>query len=160
MSKSKSTVSVWKRTWFPALALSPQVRMMIRLASACLIVYWLAIFVATHMPSAAMPKLSYSDKVYHAGAFAGLAFLLCWAIPTSPGVIARARQVGLAGAIAACYGCFDELTQQFIPGRCCDIWDMAADCVGALIGIGVYLIVRQTVVQFEFGRTFIARFSR
>lgn len=133
---------------------------MIRLASACLVVYWLAIFLATHMPSAAMPKLSYSDKVYHAGAFAGLAFLLCWALPTREGFAARLRQVSIAGIIAVSYGCIDELTQNFIPGRCCDIWDMAADAVGVLIGISCYLASRQLLVQFEFGRSIIAKFSR
>ncbi|GAB5404439.1 MAG: VanZ family protein [Aureliella sp.] len=144
----------------PKLDLSPQVRLMIRLASGCLVVYWLAIFLATHMPSAAMPKLTYSDKVYHAGAFAGLSFLLCWALPTREGFSARWRQVSIAGIISVSYGCIDELTQQFIPGRCCDVWDMTADAVGVMIGISCYLACRQLLVQFEFGRNVISKFSR
>lgn len=107
-----------------------------------------------------MPKLTYSDKVYHAGAFAGLSFLLCWALPTRSGVSARLRQIAIAGTICISYGCIDELTQQFIPGRCCDIWDMAADAVGVVIGISCYLLCRQTMVQFGFGRKLIDRLSR
>lgn len=144
----------------PKFELSPQVRLMLRLASACLFTYWLAIFLATHIPSSAMPKLSWSDKVYHAGAFAGLSFLLCWALPTRSGLQARVRQLGLAGLIAVSYGCLDEFTQQFIPGRHCDIWDVAADTVGVFIGLCCYLLSRQILVQFSLGQRLIARFAR
>ena len=165
MSKPKNNATTADRPRLldslrPKLELSPQVKLMIRLASACLFTYWLAIFLATHIPSSAMPKLAWSDKVYHAGAFAGLSYLLCWALPTRPGAHARLQQLTLAGLIAASYGCIDEFTQQFIPGRCCDIWDVAADCVGAVIGLVAYLACRQLLVQFAWGRQVIAKFAR
>lgn len=133
------------------------VRIMIRLASACLALYWIAIFFATHLPSSSLPRLSYSDKVYHAGAFAGLSFLLAWAIPTREGK--QLRQLMLAGAIALLYACTDELTQKFIPGRSCDIWDVAADAVGIAIGLPAYFVLRQSLACTSIGRRIIDRFS-
>lgn len=131
---------------------------MIRLASACLVTYWLFIFLATHLPSSAIPKLGWSDKVYHAGAFAGLSFLLCWAIPT------RENRFGMhlliAGTIAVLYGCVDEFTQRFIPGRSCDVWDLAADCVGVCIGLSSYVVVRTGLKQLNWGRQLIQNLSR
>ncbi len=131
---------------------------MIRLATLCLTAYWLAIFALTHVPSSALPKLGWSDKVYHAGAFAGLSFLLCWAIPTREGRLPL--QLSLAAVIGIAYGCFDEFTQQFIPGRSCDIYDVAADAVGVAIGLFVYVGCRQILRHYSLGRNLINALSR
>jgi hypothetical protein len=49
----------------------------IRIASVCLIGYWLALFVGTHLP-ARIPDMpgANDDKILHVIAFAGLSFLL------------------------------------------------------------------------------------
>ena len=105
-----------------------------------------------------MPKLGWSDKVYHIIAFSGLSFLLCWAVPSRLGQ--RFRQLGVAGGIALAYAGFDEFTQQFIPGRHCDIWDVAADAVGICVGISCYLSCHWLLTQVTWGRRLIASFSR
>ncbi len=158
--KSKSAATATPLTTLPRASVGTHVRFAVRLATACLLAYWLGIFLLTHLPSSAIPRLLWSDKVYHAGAFAGLSFLLCWALPTRLGSNARLRQMLLAALIAIAYGSIDEFTQKFIPGRSCDIWDLAADAVGALIGVTCYLAMRTLMVQFSLGRNVINKFAR
>ena len=131
---------------------------MIRIATICLSVYWLAIFAATHLPSRALPGLQWSDKVYHIIAFSGLAFLLAWALPnrlsrTFPHVV-------LAALIGLLYACLDEFTQQFIPGRTCDVWDVLADAGGIAIGLAIYWTLRQALSHLSWGRRLIHSLSR
>lgn len=74
------------------------------------------------------------DKIAHLLLYAGLAFLVRLALRgTRLGPLAA-----LAGAvaIASAYGATDELHQRFVPGRTCDVWDWAADTLGALVGAG------------------------
>jgi len=120
----------------------------IRIASICLVGYWLALFAGTHMPQVRMPGVvvATNDKVLHVIAFAGLSFLLSWAIPTN--LSDRFRNVRWAALAAICYGAFDELTQ--IPvGRTADWQDLIADIIGACIGITVYCIVREVLWKIK-----------
>jgi VanZ family protein len=128
-----------------------------RLASLLLLVYWISIFVGTHLPGHSVPKVGLSDKSMHFGAFVGLAFLLAWAIPTRKGHYARHGWMTF-GVIAG-YACLDELTQKFIPGRSCSLWDLLADLTGAAFGIGLYWICRYFLLRREFGRLLIRRLS-
>lgn len=121
-----------------------------RFASTVLLAYWAIIFTGTHLPSARMPHLHASDKLYHFIAFAGLAFLLCWAIPSSR--VSWGKILLLAAGIAVGYAVIDELTQQFIPGRSCDIWDLAADSVGVLIGLVAYSVARPIVSRIKWAQ--------
>ncbi|MCA9132455.1 MAG: VanZ family protein [Planctomycetales bacterium] len=139
------------------LSTAKPLRTMIRLASLCLASYWLAIFVATHLPSTAMPALRSSDKICHGIAFAGLSFLLAWALPKRT---APLKHLGWAAVLALGYGCVDEFTQNFIPGRTCDIWDVAADAVGVACGLLLYLIARQLLIQHRLGRRLIQSLAR
>jgi VanZ family protein len=109
-------------------------------ALALLVVYWLALFVGTHMPRGPqelLPK-NVSDKLLHFTAYGGLAFLLCL-----NGSLRRPlgwRQFAIVLALLAGFGAFDEITQ--IPvGRDCDILDWIADVTGATLGIGGFLLV-------------------
>ncbi len=131
---------------------------MIRIATLCLATYWLAIFVATHLPKVAMPGLPMSDKAYHVIAFSGLSFLLAWALPTHAGK--GLRHLGLAATIAIAYACVDELTQHFIPGRHCDPWDVVADAVGTGIGLLCYVIARLSLSRLTWGQRIIRGLSR
>ncbi|WP_153558765.1 VanZ family protein [Roseimaritima sediminicola] len=112
----------------------------IRLAPILLGVYWILLFTGTHLPSVPMPQVQHLDKVQHFVAFAGLAFLLAWAIPAhqrDP----RTKMI-FAFLVAICYGLFDELTQQFV-GRHTDMMDFAADCGGALMGVLIYRLAKR-----------------
>jgi VanZ family protein len=134
-----------------------QIQKVARVASLCLVLYWLLIFTGTHLPSHAVPRFNLSDKVCHALAFGGLAFLLSWAIPSRG---KNLTHVLWAAMIALVYGVVDEWTQNFIPGRVCDVWDMAADAVGVGLGVVCYLLLRQLLLQWKWGRQFILGMAR
>jgi len=120
----------------------------IRIASLCLIAYWLALFTGTHLPRVRLPHMTGAndDKILHVLAFAGLSFLLAWAIPTK--ITDRFRNVRLAALAAIFYGALDELTQ--IPvGRTADWKDLIADIIGAVVGIIAYSSVRELLWRIK-----------
>lgn len=102
------------------------------------VAYWALIFVLTHLPGMAPKGGGWLDKFQHAGAFGGLAFLLCaaWTIFRPPGLLMAAAVIG----IAATYGALDELTQMLVPRRSADVRDWIADVVGATLGVMMFLI--------------------
>lgn len=111
------------------------------------LVYWLLLFVATHLPwslaSVATPIWMW-DKASHFIAFAGLAILLASAA-------AMRRRLTLANyvflfVVGAGYAAVDELVQIPVPGRTGDLFDWFADCVGMAVGL---LVHRLTIVVLE-----------
>ncbi len=95
-------------------------------------IYWLGMFIATHVPHP--PRLTESDGVdkwMHFGAYLGLAILL------STVLVARRSASRLLViqivALLASVGAFDEITQPLV-GRDCEFLDWCADVTGALIG--------------------------
>lgn len=134
-------------SWVEFVSLSISI---MRLASVVLLAYWALIFFGTHLPSARMPSLHASDKVYHCVAFAGLSFLLCWAIPSSR--VRWGKILVLSAVVALSYAVLDEWTQQFIPGRTCDIWDVAADSVGVVLGLTSYSVARWLVSRIKWAQ--------
>ncbi len=129
---------------------------MIRIATICLSLYWLAIFVATHLPKSSLPRLHGSDKLYHLMAFSGLAFLLAWALP----VKSRLRHLNTVLIIAVLYAGLDEFTQQFIPGRTGDIRDWMADVLGVCLGLLAYSLLRAALTRVSWGQRLIRNLSR
>ena len=117
---------------------------LIRITTVVLGVYWLALFVATHLPSQSLPSMG-SDKVYHVAAFAGLGFLLSWA--ASLMVRGVHRQVPLVLVIATLYASFDEWSQQFVVGRTPVIADFGAALGGAAVGLLCLLALRAVLVR-------------
>lgn len=109
------------------------------------------------MPGSSVPAVGVSDKTLHAAAYAGLSFLLAWALPNWGRGLSH---VGWAAGIAFAYGCIDELTQSLIPSRSCDVWDLAADSVGIAVGITCYLVLRWLLQQFSWGRSVLRALSR
>lgn len=132
-------------------------RKVARIASFCLVIYWLAIFTGTHLPGSSLPRIGTSDKVLHALAYTGLSFLLAWALPTLGRSLAH---ISWAAVIAVTYSCLDELTQMLVPSRSCDIYDIVADCVGIVIGLTCYLVLRQLLLQVAWGRRILQGLSR
>lgn len=120
----------------------------IRIASLCLIAYWLVLFTGTHLPRVRLPQMTGAndDKILHVVAFAGLSFLLAWAIPTK--ITDRFRNVRLAFLAAIFYAAVDELTQ--IPvGRTADWKDLIADLIGAVVGVIAYCIARELLWRIK-----------
>ena len=119
----------------------------LRIAIVALGIYWLLLFVGTHLPpNRLMEKIHQSDKLLHCGAFAGLAFLMCWAVPTIRTQMYRNTLTG--GAICVIYAAIDELLQ--IPvGRTADWNDFFADCLGVCIGMAVYTVARSVLLKTQ-----------
>jgi VanZ family protein len=106
-------------------------------------VYWLAMFVGTHVPLSRPPANDpYSlDKLLHAAAFAGLAFLV-----TAVGWACGFRSWKLYASvfvILAVYGIFDEASQAFVRRREADPIDWLADLAGTLLGVTAFVLGRQ-----------------
>jgi VanZ family protein len=80
------------------------------------------------------------DKVLHAMEYAGLGFLVSFALGAPRGRIWIATAFGLA------FGVLDEFHQSFVPQRQGnDPGDMLADLVGSFTGAGSYSILRRMV---------------
>ncbi|MFO1091988.1 MAG: VanZ family protein [Planctomycetaceae bacterium] len=106
-------------------------------------VYWLAMFLATHLPvQRVMEQLPTTDKHLHFGAYAVLGFALpWWGLAATRGRAARLWMVILL------YAALDELLQ--IPvGRSAEWGDWFADAAGAMIGVCTAVVVgRRLSVQ-------------
>ena len=120
----------------------------IRFAILALVPYWLLLFIGTHIPTKSMPKIDDLDKLIHASAYAGLAFLLVWAIP--PRLYRGARRYLLAAILAVVYGVFDEVSQMLV-GRTADVMDWLYDCLGVCIGLFLFFVVRQAWCHWHVG---------
>lgn len=82
-------------------------------------------------------RIGYIDKIAHFGEYSVLGFLTAYAI----GGFHRSawRIFGISSLLSALYGIFDELHQLFVPGRTTEIWDMAADILGAVLASALYV---------------------
>ena len=103
--------------------------------------YWLAMFVATHVPIQTTPGGNpYSlDKLEHLTAFAALAALLN-ALAAAMGFRSWNYSVAIVCFIAV-YAMVDESTQ--VSPRTPEVLDWVADVIGAALGVCLFsLIVR------------------
>jgi VanZ family protein len=122
---------------------------LVRAVYAIVVVYWLLMFVGTHLPpmpnEPSPPDEWRLDKVVHCLAFAGLAFLLCTASTISrgfhPAVYFRVL------LLVSMYAAFDEWSQSFITGRVTD-WsgDWIADLLGAGIGLSAFSLIGEPLL--------------
>ncbi|MBP88234.1 MAG: hypothetical protein CMJ64_16205 [Planctomycetaceae bacterium] len=99
--------------------------------------YWTAIFIGTHLPSGLGKMPNFNDKCLHLGAYAGLAFLLAAALTAFR---LKRGTLLITLAVAAVYGCVDELTQMLVNGRQADVADWAADVFGAGVGAVAFAV--------------------
>ncbi|MFH0963692.1 MAG: VanZ family protein [Planctomycetota bacterium] len=76
------------------------------------------------------------DKLWHVAELAVLGALAARA--SSGGGKVRWRHAGLAAAIGALYGSFDEIHQSFVPGRTASLADALADTAGTIAGIAAW----------------------
>jgi VanZ family protein len=110
----------------------------IRLGAVLLAIYWVAIFVGTHLPAEADFSPRFNDKIKHFGAYFVLGTLLCY-VTTSTRLSRRFGAIALVGIV---YAAIDEITQKLVPGRTADVFDFLADSGGILAAIAVYLLAR------------------
>ncbi len=107
-----------------------------RFVTTLLILYWVALTTATHVPQLPSGSMAYGDKFAHYIAYAGLAFLLSWAWTTRRPFYPKG--ILFAFGVAVAYGAVDELTQIPVPGRFGDWYDWIADSIGAMTGICLF----------------------
>ena len=118
----------------------------LRWAIIALSVYWVLLFIGTHIPARHLVQIRANDKFLHAGAFAGLSFLLAWAIPTRK---VRSINVLIALFVTIVYAGIDELLQ--IPvGRTADWLDFYADIAGITMGLSIYILGRAILTASGF----------
>jgi VanZ family protein len=82
-----------------------------------------------------------NDKVYHLIEYAILAVLTYRAFHYSRKGQSDAFVVFLTIACVVLFGCTDELHQWFVPLRDSDVWDLMADALGGILGVGVWKAV-------------------
>ena len=108
------------------------------------VVAWMAtIFFLSAQPDLPHPSAGSLDRLIstaaHVFMFALLALLTARAL--SPG-----RRSGLiALALTLLYALSDEFHQLFVPGRHADPWDLAADALGALLGVAAWAWLKRTI---------------
>ena len=103
---------------------------------------WAAVlFVLSSIPDLHPPiHISrWDDKYGHILIYIPLGFLLMRSLMSSSRQIAIRRLAVLAVLLGTAYGIFDELHQYFVPGRSTDWLDVAADCLGTILGSIIYL---------------------
>lgn len=106
---------------------------------AALILYWTAMFTATHLPRipAIVPSISNIDLLAHLLLYGGWAALCWWGLADERGQVSWSWIVRLM-LFAAIYAAFDELTQALV-GRTPSIADYLAD----LCGVALVLLLLQ-----------------
>ena len=108
-----------------------------------LLLTFLLLFPSTDVTSLQLP---YLDKAGHIGLFAFL--VLIWAMyiwVKSDGVNAR---LGLIVFLTFFYGIVIEALQElFFKPRTADIWDVAANFVGILLGGLIFYVLRNIIVR-------------
>jgi VanZ family protein len=100
-------------------------------------VYWLALFILTHTPTALPVVIVRSDKTGH---FIGHGFLAA-ALFASLRLAGRRDPVLLVLVIGLIYGAADELLQLPIPGRSCELLDFFADAAGVAVAVTLCAII-------------------
>lgn len=102
--------------------------------------FWIAIFIATHIPADRLPDVPGSDKTAHFIAYFILAGLLYVSTRlTNP---SRTWLGATVIAIAMIYGAIDELLQPLV-GRHGDIDDWLYDVVGATTAVFLLAAIRR-----------------
>ena len=105
------------------------------LLTVLLAAYWVMLFISTHTTVNVPDLFDNFDKVMHFSAYALLAFAMTSLIFFRWGIFPR---IGIwVWTITLAYGALDEYTQQFVPDRNPDKYDLLADTCGAALGVGI-----------------------
>lgn len=115
----------------------PQATWASGLIRAALVVYWIGLFAATHVPTAPQVDVPGGDKTIHIVGYGILALLLGVVVP-------RPFPVVRVLVLLAAYAAFDELTQPLV-GRKCDLNDWLADVGGSALGLATSAIFRKFI---------------
>ena len=114
--------------------------MMGAVVKVALAAYMILIFFLSVGPGpASLPEVWQIDKLYHFLAYALMAFLWAWtfAVPASEkkGESISVRALTAAFVISTLFGSVMEIIQQFSSSRKADLFDAAANAIGAFAGV-------------------------
>ena len=115
-----------------------------RVWTSVLVVYWVVLFILTHIPQVPRPPdiLIPPDYVLHFSAYAVLA-LLCAAAWSWPRALSLRDMMALV-VLLSVYGAVDEWTQ--IPvGRDASLGDWIANVTGIVVGAMVYRVATSRI---------------
>ncbi len=121
-------------------------RLWTRTLRLLLIIYWIALFLATHLPVPKMiaKEVSAFDKIIHATAFFVLAGLLVlwdgWPFQLSP------RRLLLLMFLVIGYAALDEWLQTKV-GRFGDTQDWISDVVGGFCALGLACLLQRRLYR-------------
>ncbi|MBA2117605.1 VanZ family protein [Bremerella alba] len=126
-------------------------RKMPLIATIVLLGLWAIAFTATHWPMSDPQQQAlfpHVDKVVHAAIYAVLAIttLIAATVWNYRWSLTLAATVALA---MVGLGIFDEVTQMLVAGRTADPLDLAADALGAVVGIGLFGLSRCVCASWE-----------
>ncbi len=118
------------------------------LVRTALILYWVLLFTATHIPLKKGTLPPGTDVPLHFIAYAGLAFLLTWWLSIKWGDLSVKRLILVLLGLSL-FGMLDELLQG-IPmlQRQPSMDDWVADTLGAMLGIGLFLLFYKPWLRF------------
>ena len=109
--------------------------------------YWIALFIATSIPTEYIPAVGVSDKLNHFFAYLVLSVLLYLTFIFQEKVpLLQEFPAVFTLLIGSVYGIVDELHQMLIPGRHAEVLDWIADFVGVIAGV---LIVKLFLLKFN-----------
>ena len=125
--------------------MKPPMTYLRRILWAVTLVYWISLFVATHLPPSRLPRAGVGDKFQHFAAYGLLTFMVgltVWVAFPDRRWVSRLPLLLLVPVAA--YAAFDELTQP-LAGRIADINDWFADCGGALAAALVLYVLQRAL---------------
>jgi VanZ family protein len=96
-----------------------------------LLIFWASSCSSFSLPTPSIPHL---DKFVHAVEFAILGYLLFRAVIHTPSFWLQKHALLIAIMVAICFGLSDEIHQFFVPLRQLDMFDLAFDSLGAIMG--------------------------
>ncbi|MCA9004582.1 MAG: VanZ family protein [Planctomycetaceae bacterium] len=110
-----------------------------------LILYWILLFTATHIPLKKGTIPQGTDVPLHFIAYAGLAFLLTWWLSLKWDRLTVKRLLLIFAGVSL-FGVMDELLQGIpVLQREPSIKDWIADTTGALLGMTLFLLVSKSL---------------
>ena len=105
------------------------------------ILFWAALFCATHIPAPRLPPIPVTDKTAHVVSYGTLALLLSLAVGAR-GTRSPAEVAMTVLPVMIAYGAIDEWSQ--IPvGRSCELADWYADVAGAATAVTIVMLMRK-----------------
>jgi VanZ family protein len=127
------------------------------LAAVVWAVWVIAMGTSTNPPSNWLTKFL-GDKVLHAGSFAVGGMLWIHSLRRI-GVPRYGLAATLGCLVAFIFGLLLEILQRRIPGRQADLKDLAADLIGIIVAMGLYLLVSRLGNRKRASRDDVARAS-